>query len=149
MNKQEMTRPEGVPHDALPPDFDGWDKEPSVPEHPLGHIAAIDYDTGLPIVKRKSAGQASTQQPTEKPAKPEPAEDPKPKPAEKPKLQPAYSKGDSVQLPDGSTGRIAHMIANMKTARVRTNDGKNITVRHDSLKPVVEVKAHYRKAPGA
>jgi len=129
-----------------------------VPHHNLGPVTGYDHDSGLPIVKRSLGGgkepgnnQITTdvsKQP-DKPAKPEPAEDPKPKPAEKPKLQPAYSKGDSVQLPDGSTGRIAHMIANMKTARVRTNDGKNITVRHDSLKPVVEVKAHYRKAPGA
>ena len=141
-----------MPPDALPPDFDGWDKEPHVPDHPLGTISAIDYDTGLPIVKRKpaTAAQPATAVPaTEQPAQPKPADTAQP--ATKPKLQPAFTKGQQVRLPDGSTGKIAHMVANMKTARVKTDDGKNITVRHDTLAPAdhVVVKSHVRRLPGS
>jgi hypothetical protein len=74
----------------------------------------------------------------------------------KPVLKPAANsskldlrRGAPVQLPDGTKGKIAHVIENMQTVRVRTNDGRNLTVRQTALKPVdsVFVKEHFRSAP--
>jgi hypothetical protein len=71
--------------------------------------------------------------------------------------RPALKKGDAVRLADGSNGRVAHLVTNMRTVRVRTDDGKNVTVRLDSLKSgehnaiqpadYVLVKQHFRSAP--
>jgi hypothetical protein len=58
-------------------------------------------------------------------------------------------KGAPVQLPDGTQGRVAHVIANMRSVRVRTDDGRNLTVRLGALKvlPHIQVAAHIRKVP--
>lgn len=156
------------------------------PMHPLGEVKAYDYDSGLPIVKRKAISQplAETKDPgnnpvtikpsnpvekpeavDEKPAKPAAASPAEPKPTDskqsdsglkpasaggaRPMLKPAGSdlvKGQPVELADGSRGKVAHMVQNMNTARVRTDDGRNVTVRRNTLKQVL-VKEHYRKAP--
>ena len=125
------------------------------PTHEAGEITAWDSETRLPIVKRKPAdsgtAEAKPSNPVEKPeaTKPEPVAA-APKPAAKPVLKPAgLSKGDPVELEDGTRGKVAHMVANMNTARVRTEDGRNITVRRNTLKQVehVQVKAHIRRLP--
>ncbi len=43
--------------------------------------------------------------------------------------EPAMEKGTRVKLPDGSKGKVAHVIQGMGTVRVRTDDGRNLTVR--------------------
>lgn len=43
------------------------------------------------------------------------------------------AKGSKVQLKDGSKGVIAYLDPNMKIARVRTEDGRNVTVRRATL----------------
>jgi hypothetical protein len=88
-----------------------------VPHHPLGPISGFDHETGLPIVKRQPQDGAM------------------------------LAKGQQVTLADGSKGRVAHLIDNMKTVRVRTDDGRNLTVRQSSLKPAVLVKEHLRRQP--
>lgn len=63
--------------------------------------------------------------------------------------EPPFEKGQRVVLPDGTKGRIAYLIHAMKTARVRTDDGRNLTVRHSALRAPdsVLVKQHFRRAP--
>jgi len=43
-------------------------------------------------------------------------------------------KGSRVRLADGSPARVAYVDPNMRIARVRTEDGRNLTVRHRDLK---------------
>ena len=43
-------------------------------------------------------------------------------------------KGSRVRLADGTVGRVLYADPNMRIARVRTQDGRNITVRHRDLK---------------
>lgn len=127
-----------------------------VPHHNLGPVTGYDHDTGLPIVKRKTA-DTSTEKSEETPAKPEakpekpepksePKEDAKPKPDTK---APALQKGSPVTLPDGSKGKVMHMVANMGTVRVRTDDGRNLTVRAKALTvaPHIMVATHARRLP--
>jgi hypothetical protein len=45
-------------------------------------------------------------------------------------------RGAPVQLPDGTKGKIAHVMENMQTVRVQTNDGRNLTVRLTALKSI-------------
>ena len=45
----------------------------------------------------------------------------------------AVVKGSRVRLADGRVGRVVYVDPNMRIARVRTEDGKNITVRHREL----------------
>jgi hypothetical protein len=43
-------------------------------------------------------------------------------------------KGSEVRLADGTVGRVLYADPNMRFARIRTQDGRNITVRHKDLK---------------
>jgi hypothetical protein len=43
-------------------------------------------------------------------------------------------KGARVRLADGTVARVVWVDTQMRIARVRTVDGKNITVRHNSLR---------------
>jgi hypothetical protein len=43
-------------------------------------------------------------------------------------------KGSRVRLADGSVARVLYVDPNMRIARVRTQDGRNITVRHKDLR---------------
>jgi hypothetical protein len=43
-------------------------------------------------------------------------------------------KGSRVRLADGATARVEYVDPNMRIARVRTEDGRNITVRHKDLR---------------
>jgi hypothetical protein len=43
-------------------------------------------------------------------------------------------KGARVRLADGALGRVAYVDQNMRIARVRTVDGRNLTVRHKDLR---------------
>jgi hypothetical protein len=43
-------------------------------------------------------------------------------------------KGSRVRLADGAPARVAYVDPNMRIARVRTEDGRNLTVRHKDLK---------------
>jgi hypothetical protein len=43
-------------------------------------------------------------------------------------------KGSKVRLADGTVARVLYADPNMRIARVRTQDGRNITVRHRDLK---------------
>lgn len=114
---------------------------PKRPTHPLGDVTGYSHSDGLPIVKIKQ----SSSQPAQSPAKAaEPAETPKPKQA----TQPTLTKGAKVSLPDGSTGQVAHVIDG-KSARVRTEAGKNVVMKQSDLTPAghVLVKEHLRKLP--
>jgi hypothetical protein len=53
----------------------------------------------------------------------------------------ALAKGAAVALPDGSRGVVSYLDPNMKIARVRTEDGRNITVRQNQLKAPKEAPA--------
>lgn len=59
-------------------------------------------------------------------------------------------KGTPVTLPDGTKGKVMHVIQGMGTLRVRTEDGRNLTVRAKAVKvvPHTQVAAHVRKLPG-
>lgn len=132
MGTTKVTPPEGLHPDSLPPDFDGWDQEPNVPTHPLGTVTAIDHDSGLPIVKRNSS---DTAKPEEAP------EEPEPKPE-------ALAKGTPVTV-NGKPGKVVFLHQEMGIARVKTDDGRKLTVRLGALKimPHIQVAAHIRKVP--
>ena len=51
-----------------------------------------------------------------------------------PGTHPALSKGAIVTLPDGSQGKISYLDSNMGIARVRTDEGKNLTIRRYQLR---------------
>ena len=46
----------------------------------------------------------------------------------------AVVKGSLVRLADGAVARVVYVDPNMRIARVRTEDGRNMTVRHKDLK---------------
>jgi hypothetical protein len=46
----------------------------------------------------------------------------------------AVVKGSQVRLADGAVARVVYVDPNMRIARVRTEDGRNMTVRHKDLK---------------
>jgi sRNA-binding protein len=118
------------------------------PTHPAGKVTGFDEQSGLPIVKRSSSQPAQTDAPkpkedaTEQPK----AASPEPVKQAKPVLQPALTKGAKVSLPDGSTAKVAHVI-DQKSARVRTEAGRNLVMKQADLTPHVLVKSHYRKLP--
>ena len=43
-------------------------------------------------------------------------------------------KGARVRLADGAVAKVVYVDPNMRIARVRTEDGRNITVRHKDLR---------------
>jgi hypothetical protein len=43
-------------------------------------------------------------------------------------------KGARVKLPDGALARVVYVDPNMRIARVRTDDGRNLTVRRKDLR---------------
>jgi hypothetical protein len=51
-----------------------------------------------------------------------------------PVLKGTVVKGSRVRLADGSPARVAYVDPNMRIARVRTDDGRKMTVRHRDLK---------------
>jgi hypothetical protein len=132
-----------------------------VPHHPLGPITGWSHDDGLPIVKRQSA--AEKPESSEAPAKRHADERPEAKPVEnatdsakpmarpmlKPATNPDLEKGRPVELADGSRAKVAHVIQNMRSVRVRTEDGRNVTVGRGTLKvpDSVFVRQHFRRAP--
>ncbi len=58
---------------------------------------------------------------------------PPPSPARR-AVKGAVVKGARVRLADGTVARVVWVDTQMRIARVRTADGKNITVRHNSLR---------------
>jgi sRNA-binding protein len=96
-------------------------------------------------------GKAAT---PEKPLQPtkssdKPADSVKNDSGAKQRLQPAnLTKGQSVSLRDGTGATVAHVIDD-KSVRVRTEAGKNTVVKRAEVTPLVEVRSHYRKAPGS
>jgi hypothetical protein len=46
----------------------------------------------------------------------------------------AVVKGAQVRLADGAVAKVLYVDPNMRIARVRTQDGRNLTVRHRDLK---------------
>jgi hypothetical protein len=48
--------------------------------------------------------------------------------------QPAFRRGANVTLPDGSEAKILYLDSNMGIARVRTNEGRNLTIRRHRLR---------------
>jgi hypothetical protein len=50
----------------------------------------------------------------------------------------AVTKGSQVRLADGVVARVVYVDPNMRIARVRTEDGRNITVRHKDLRGPVD-----------
>jgi hypothetical protein len=46
----------------------------------------------------------------------------------------AVVKGSRVRLADGAVARVVYVDPNMRIARVRTEDGRNLTVRHKDLR---------------
>jgi hypothetical protein len=140
-----------------------------VPHHNLGPVTGYDHEDGLPIVKRQAATIQTTEksESSEGPAKkiasagekpevtePKPAKTAEPdasKPMAKQRLQPAnLEKGQPVQLADGSRGKVAHLVQNMNSVRVRTEDGRNVMVARKTLKvpDSVFVRQHFRRVPG-
>lgn len=139
-----------------------------VPLHNLGPVTGYDHDSGLPIVKR---GHAQSAQPSNPVAKPEvetkpaaeekpaaietkPAKEETPEPASKTKesstdTKPEMSKGSMVRLPDGRTGKIAHIAQGAGITRVKLDGGGDVSVRSSALTPLrhVQVAAHTRKVP--
>jgi preprotein translocase subunit YajC len=130
------------------------------PTHEAGKVTGFDSASGLPIVKRKAeqSGVSSTQGGTnatgstskaagamETAATPEAG---KPKADETSSKTQAtqMTKGSPVRLPDGSSGRVAHVV-DTRTVRVRTDDGKNVTARIAALTvlPHTQVQAHIRR----
>jgi hypothetical protein len=105
-----------------------------VPRHPLGPLSGFDHEIAPASVEQQAANEPSA--PT------------RAKPVVK-QATPQFVKGQPVLLADGSKGKIAHMVGNMRTVRVRTEAGRNITVSQNALKPAdsVLVKSHYRRAP--
>jgi hypothetical protein len=87
-----------------------------IPHHDLGPISGFDHDTGLPIVKRHAGG-----------------------PAPNSAIAPVFSNGQAVLLQDGTAATVAHVVGNRHSVRVRTEDGRNITVRGSTLKPANSV----------
>lgn len=71
------------------------------------------------------------------------------KPKTKDKPAPALQKGAPVTLPDGSKGKVMHMVQNMTTVRVQLDDGRKVHVRAKALTvdPHVMVTAHTRRIP--
>jgi Region found in RelA / SpoT proteins len=49
-------------------------------------------------------------------------------------LKGRVQKGSRVRLADGAVARVVYVDPNMRIARVRTEDGRNITVRHKDLR---------------
>jgi hypothetical protein len=45
-------------------------------------------------------------------------------------------KGTRVRMADGTPGRVAYADPNLRIARVRTDDGRNVTVRRKTLTQV-------------
>jgi hypothetical protein len=43
-------------------------------------------------------------------------------------------KGSEVRCADGTVGRVLYADPNLRFARIRTQDGRNITVRHKDLR---------------
>jgi hypothetical protein len=56
------------------------------------------------------------------------------------RTQPALSKGATVTLPDGSQGRISYLDPNMGFARVRTDEGRNLTVPRYQLRAAQSIQ---------
>jgi hypothetical protein len=54
--------------------------------------------------------------------------------AHPPVVKGTVAKGSRVRLADGAAARVAYVDPNMRIARVRTEDGRNLTVRHKDLK---------------
>ncbi len=52
----------------------------------------------------------------------------------RPVVKGAVVKGSRVMLADGAPARVLYVDPNMRIARVRTEDGRNMTVRHRDLK---------------
>jgi hypothetical protein len=50
----------------------------------------------------------------------------------------AVVKGSRVRLADGAVAKVLYVDPNMRIARVRTKDGRNITVRHKDLRGSVD-----------
>jgi hypothetical protein len=48
--------------------------------------------------------------------------------------KPTVVKGARVRLADGTGARVVYVDPNMRIARVRTDDGRNVTVRHKDLR---------------
>ena len=48
----------------------------------------------------------------------------------------SISKGSRVRLADGTVARVQYVDTQMRIARVRTVDGRNITVRQKQLRPL-------------
>jgi hypothetical protein len=61
--------------------------------------------------------------------------------------QPVLSRGMTVLLPDGSRGRISYLDRGMQIARVKTDDGKNVTVGRRQLRVDGELRGSDRSWP--
>ena len=48
-------------------------------------------------------------------------------------LPPVLAKGAQVTLPDGSRGTVSYLDPAMRIARVKTSDGRNLTVKQSAL----------------
>lgn len=123
--------------------YEPWVKDMS--DVPLSTIKPTDPDAqGLETSPRPPQGQMYS---TKVFAKGE--SDAKPLTPSKNGDKSAMQKGSPVTLPDGTTGKIMHVLENMRTARVRTDEGKKVHVRLSALKviPHVIVQSHARRIP--
>ena len=51
-----------------------------------------------------------------------------------PELVKGLVKGSAVALADGAHGKVSYLDPNLRIARVRTEDGRNLTVRQSELR---------------
>lgn len=139
------------------------------------HVAN-DFDTGKPIMKRKTDAKPAENpeakkegQPVASPLSPAspstpikgeeqdnstvennlpstPVVESKPQNTLHKPVGPA-AKGTAVRLPDGTTGKLA--FSDGVNARVRTDDGRSVNAKHKDITPMneVKVKAHTRMVP--
>ena len=79
----------------------------------------------IPTRQALTAGLGSAQ-PLVKSVQPQPVANPSRVPA-------VLAKGARVSLPDGSTGTVSYVDPAMRIARVKTSDGRNVTVKQSAL----------------
>ncbi len=120
-----------------------------------GQVVGFDESTHLPIVRphavkpgeeKPSPDSTSSTSVDVKKAEPVTAAEPDKKAAPEPKAAPSeekpkkpgsfgamLAKGQVVHLANGTRGTIQHVSPSMRIARIKAQDGKNLTVRHSQI----------------
>lgn len=145
MATSSVMPPEGLHPDSLPPEFDGWDSEPSVPTHPLGTVTGIDHDSGLPIVKRTAMEAPKPPAKEKSPETSAATEGAQPRTEDQPGGP--MQKGTPVSY-GGQPGRIIFAHPKIGVARVEMDDGKklrSVNIKDLKVLPHTIVTSHVRR----